>query len=898
MQAMTPPGFTLHSCPRLTGAGGGLAVLYRTSLRDYVDISLERFDFLSFELCKTKIRHCNQDLTFLCVYRPPPNKKNKLSTPQFLAEFTELLDEYANLHCNLVVVGDINLHYDSQSDLNVNTLKTLLPTLNLSQLVDRPTHRRGHTLDWVVVGGDVGVLDLIVQDMLISDHFVISFSFDLQKPGPARRVVTSRNMKRIDMAALKDDVRALQLDRHDLVSSYNSDLRRILDKHAPLTTRTVTDRPSAPWLTPEVSTAKQDRRRAEREWRKSALTVHRQIFAFHREAVKEMVDKNRHQFISQKIENSTSSKELFLITGQLLGKTQNKKLPNSVPLDDLPDKFGDFFAEKIEKIRVELDAAPGHPEHAPFHGAHLTDFSPVTKEQVKKIIEKAPPKSCILDPIPSELLSECLEELLPVITDIINQSLTSGQVPTSFKHAVVTPLLKKANLDINTFKNYRPVSNLPFVSKVLEKVVLAQLSEHLAKTGMVEPLQSAYRADHSTETALLKVANDLLTACDSGSVSLLALLDLSAAFDTIDHDILLARLNTTFGITGTALGWFCSYLTGRTQAVVIQNRHSEDTILKYGVPQGSVLGPVLFTMYIQPLGKVIKHHNVLYHMFADDTQLQKSAHTKQFTELVQSIESCSDHIKQWMTVNKLKMNDDKTEIMPVGKQSNLKLLSETSSLTLSDTTVTFSSKVKNLGVHLDSSLSMDAHINSLCRTAFLEMRRISQIRHLLSLDATKTLVSVFILSRLDYCNSLLAGLPDAKLDRLQRIMNNAARLVLRKRKRDHVTPLLMTLHWLPIKARITYKIATLCYRSLHDDSAPSYLSSLLKPHVPTRNLRSADAGHLVVPRIKLNAFGKRAFIYTAPSIWNSLPMSVRLSTSLLSFKSSLKTHLFRQYFDA
>ncbi|KAK7112250.1 hypothetical protein V1264_011729 [Littorina saxatilis] len=242
------------------------------------------------------------------------------------------------------------------------------------------------------------------------------------------------------------------------------------------------------------------------------------------------------------------------------------------------------------------------------------------------------------------------------------------------------------------------------------------------------------------------------------------------------------------------------------------------------------------------------------------------------------------------------MNDDKTEIMPVGKQSKLKLLSETSSLTLSDTTVTFSTKVKNLGVHLDSNLSMDAHINSLCRTAFLEMRRISQIRHLLSLDATKTLVSAFILSRLDYCNSLLAGLPDAKLDRLQRIMNNAARLVLRKRKRDHVTPLLMTLHWLPIKARITYKIATLCYRSLQD-SAPSYLSSLLKPHVPTRNLRSADAGHLVVPRVKLNAFGKRAFTYTAPSIWNSLPMSVRLSTSLPSFKSSLKTHLFREYFN-
>ena len=212
-------------------------------------------------------------------------------------------------------------------------------------------------------------------------------------------------------------------------------------------------------------------------------------------------------------------------------------------------------------------------------------------------------------------------------------------------------------------------------------------------------------------------------------------------------------------------------------------------------------------------------------------------------------------------MQQLRINDDKTEIMPVGTKAKLKSVPETSSLTLSGSTIPFSYKVRNLGVYLDSNLSMDQHVNFLCRSVFLELRRIGHLRRHLTVDATKKLVSSFVLSRLDYCNSLLAGLPKNRLDRLQRVQNNAARLVLGRRGRDHAKPLLRSLHWLPARARIEYKTSTLCYLS-RDSSAPAYLSDLLSVYQPSRSLRSADAGLMTVPRIKLNKNMESMFSHT------------------------------------
>ena len=271
-----------------------------------------------------------------------------------------------------------------------------------------------------------------------------------------------------------------------------------------------------------------------------------------------------------------------------------------------------FFVDKITKIREGLEQnpvdCPPEVENARpiFDGEVWSEFQPVSEEQVSKVITSSPTTSCPLDPLPTRVLKTCLPALLTVLTFLVNLSLSTGEFCANLKKAYVTPLLKKLDLDSDIFKNYRPVSNLSFLSKVIERIVAIQLLAHLTANNIMEKFQSAYRAYHSTETALLRVFNDLLLSVDTHGGAILVLLDLSAAFDTIDHATLLEALQSQCGITGTVLKWFASYLSDRSQAVRIGAAFSAFVGLVFGVPQGSVLGPILFTLYTSPLGAIVK----------------------------------------------------------------------------------------------------------------------------------------------------------------------------------------------------------------------------------------------------------------------------------------------------
>ena len=472
--------------------------------------------------------------------------------------------------------------------------------------------------------------------------------------------------------------------------------------------------------------------------------------------------------------------------------------------------------------------------------------------------------------------------------------MTGGYVPCDFKESIVCPLLKKLNLDPNIFKNYRPVSNLPFLSKVLERVVLSQTNEHLSKNKLIHYLQSAYKAKHSTESALLKVMSDLLNATDEGNVSVLALLDLSSAFDTIDHDILLKRLHITFGFDGTVLKWFTSYLQDRSQRVKVKSFMSTPTTLKYGVPQGSVLGPILFSLYIQPLSEVIDAHNFKHHMYADDGQLYKSVPLIQVLAMLLDLDVCVSSADDWMHCNKLKQNNEKTEIMLTGTRSMLDKI-DISKISLKDTEITLSSKVKDLGVIIDNRLTMDLAVSHVRKVCYLELRKIAHLRPVLSEESTTRLVMSFVLSRLDYSNSLFCSITLENVNKLQQIQNHAARLIKRVSKRHSATSLLKDLHWLPVKARIEYKIALMVYQCLYESQFPKYLKDMITPYIPAKCLRSSHKNLLEKPIPRLKTYGERAFTFTAPNIWNGLPEDIKSSTSVPIFKKKLKTHLFRQY---
>ena len=253
-------------------------------------------------------------------------------------------------------------------------------------------------------------------------------------------------------------------------------------------------------------------------------------------------------------------------------------------------------------------------------GQNFESFLHVSSGEVHKIIKASKSKTCTLDPLPTWLLKICIEDVLPALTEIVNKSLEGSVVTENMKQAIITPLLKKPGLD-PILKNYRPVSNLSFLSKVVERIVAKQLLNHIYENKCHEILQSAYKTNHSTETALLRVKNDIVIAMDGQKVVLLILLDLSAAFDTVDHEILLNCMSSRFGIKGKVLEWFRSYLSNRGQAVMVNGALGNSQTLKYGVPQGSVLGPILFTLYTAPLADVVRQHNVQFHFYADDTQL-------------------------------------------------------------------------------------------------------------------------------------------------------------------------------------------------------------------------------------------------------------------------------------
>ena len=911
-----PPGYHIHCVNRQHKRGGGVALIYKKDItfKDEQLTSIDRFS--QFELLDCCIKINKISTRVVVVYRPPI--VGNIQYEEFAREWSLYLERFIEVQEELLIVGDFNIHVDTVNSLS-DSFTNILDANGLKQHVDQPTHRKGHTLDLVITRDTSGLLrsppvisisgvgDLTGASSC--DHYAVWCYLNIARPKTISKTVTYRSLRKIPIHDYRADIlRVVECNSETagaLVEQYNGKLQALTDKYAPPQNKTITLRPHAPWYTEALRREKRERRKCERTATRTLLTVDREIAEERYARRTVQIEQAKAAYYTSQIDkNKGDSKTLFKLTNSLMGKNGETILPTHSCDKTLADQFLSFFHNKIDNIRTGLCAMVDEPlveiPDQSFNGVPLNCFSSVTLQEIRHIILKAPSKSCELDPLPSWLLKECVDELSPIVTSIVNASLNHAIVPLSLKTALIRPLLKKSGLDKEVLKNYRPVSNLSFISKVLEKVVAKRLDDHMLDNNLYSSVQSAYRERHSTETALLKVQSDILTALDSGSGAVLLMLDLSAAFDTIDHGILLSRLNSLYGISGDALDWFKSYLSNRVQRVIIGDTVSECKSLNFGVPQGSVLGPKIYCMYTKPISDIIAGHVLSHHCYADDTQLYIAIeHSANLHSELLRMERCVADIRNWMRHNMLKLNDDKTELIVFASRYNQHLYSD-ASMMIGNTTVVCEPQVKNLGVIFDQVMSMRQHVNYTSRTARFHLRNISRIRRYIPEESCKLVVQSLVTSRLDYSNGLLYGIPKSAVSILQSVQNSAARIVTKTAPREHITPVLRELHWLPVDRRIEYKILLYAYKALNG-LAPEYLCNMVELYAPDRVLRSASQNLLVVPRGKHCQYGMRTFAMAAATLWNSLNVRdrsnrIRDSPSLESFKSNLKTLLFKEHF--
>jgi hypothetical protein len=393
-----------------------------------------------------------------------------------------------------------------------------------------------------------------------------------------------------------------------------------------------------------------------------------------------------------------------------------------------------------------------------------------------------------------------------------------------------------------------------------------------------------YEKAHSTELLMLKVVNDLFESFDKNIPSVVVLLDLSAAFDTVDHTKLLKILKDDIGIEGTALKWFESFLVGRTQRVKIGDAYSDLMELLFGVAQGSVLGPRLFKIYIRSLYKYVESTRYNIEGFADDHQLIKPFMIAlQRKALGEDINECLKHISIWMNEHFLRLNESKTKILvlaPPSIQPEIKI----HGVFLGDVCIRFVDSAKNLGVILDNILSFECQVNKVVKTSFAIIKKLSQIKGYLTEDELKQLASSYIFSNLDYCNALYYGMNSNLFKKLQHVQNCAARLVSKNRiPRGGLDKVFMDFHWLKVKFRPLYKILIIVHNCLHVN-APNEIIALLQyaESERTMNLRELKSS---------NKYGDRAFAHFGPKLWNLLPQKIKDEHEILKFKKALKTFL-------
>ena len=630
-------------------------------------------------------------------------------------------------------------------------------------------------------------------------------------------------------------------------------------------------------------------------------------YKFWRNKVKYLIENSKQNFYTEVLEHveqekANSSKlwkHLHNVNGSenhhnhaILNDCSNKPITDP---KSIADTFNNYFTNITENVNLNSNSSTSCsgkldnyiscrvPENVFFTIPQITNE--FVLHQLITLDEK---KATGLDNISAKFLKMSSHLISVPLCHIFNLSIRKSVYPSLFKLAKVLPVFKNKGSKNDVF-NYRPIAILPLLSKILERHVKTHFMNFLNKYNLLYVMQSGFRANHSCQTAMTSLLDKWLKAVDEGNLVGAVFLDLCKAFDLLNHKLLLQKLQK-YKCSYNSIHWFTSYLADRHQVVSISNTFSDVSTLKAGVPQGSVLGPILFLIFINDLPLCNPNHNL--DLFADDSTISVIGKDKRY--ISQTLNVVLENICQWVDENKMLVNVSKTKTMCIGSKQKLSVMcNDTLNVSINGQKINESHCEKVLGIFVDKTLSWYDQINHIIKKVNSSLALLKRIKKYLNHNARILFYNAYILPHLDYCCSVWGNCNKFLVDSLLKLQKRAARIILNEHDiRKPSIELFKKSGIIPVTKRIFYHKSLLMYKSKHQ-LAPKYLSNLIVPTSSKQsyNTRLSSSDNFIIPKSNTELY-KSSFSFSGPKVWNSLSSEIKKSKSISAFKNSYKSFYF------